>query len=482
MEKSENGAIIGPKEERSLPRRFLPAGSGEAGGGYMILCREMKQVFNAMREGILVIDTDGVIVFGNEAYRRFLNREGGGEDIGDITGYSLRDLRPGARLPEVLKTGKPILQEPRREIDDIYFVNMYPIFDDDGATLLGGLSVVTFMEDATAFQDLMQNVEQRGRQMLHRVSKADHTFHTLVARGEKSVACKEFAQRVARSEAPVLLTGESGVGKDVYAQAIHNDSSRSRGVFTAINCATFNPQTLESELFGYVGGAFPGANPNGKIGLFEAAEGGTLLLDEISEMKPEIQSKLLRTLQEHTIRPVGGVEEIPVNVRILAASSADLEQYIREGRFRADLYYRLNTFRLAIPPLRERMEDLPFLTRQFLGEISSAMKRTITISPAAMNQLKLHDWPGNVRELRNVLEFSAFLSADGVIHRESLPPHVGASKWRDTTTLYERVKRFERGEIQKALQYYGDDLKGKKAAAAELGISLASLYSKLKEE
>jgi len=448
----------------------------------MTLSKELRQIFNAMREGILIIDTDGVIVFGNEAYRRFLTREGGGEDIGDIAGYYLRDLRPGARLPEVLKTGRPILQEPRQEIEDIYFVNMYPIFADDGTTLLGGLSVVTFMEDATAFQKLLQGAQQRGRQMLHRIGKAESTFHTVVARGEKSVACKEFAQRVAASDAPILLTGESGVGKDIYAQAIHNASPRSRRVFTAINCATFNPETLDSELFGYVGGAFPGANPNGKVGLFEAAEGGTLLLDEISEMRPDVQSKLLRTLQARTIRPVGGVSEIPVDVRIIAATSADLEQYIREGRFRADLYYRLNIFRVAIPPLRERMEDLPVLTRQFLGEISSAMKRTISISPAAMNQLRLHDWPGNVRELRNVLEVSAFLSTDGVIHRESLPGHVGASQWRDTTTLYDRVKTFERAEIRKALQYYGDDLKGKKAAAAELGISLASLYSKLKEE
>ncbi len=448
----------------------------------MTLSGEMKQIFNAMREGILIIDTDGVIVFGNEAYRRFLTREGGGEDIGDIAGYRLRDLRPGARLPEVLKTGRPLLQEPRREVDDIYFVNMYPIYDADGVTLLGGVSVVTFMEDAAAFQKQVQNVEQRGRQMLHRVSKADFTFHAVIARGEKSAACKAFAQRIAGSAAPVLLTGESGVGKDVYAQAIHNASPRSKGVFTAINCATFNPETLDSELFGYVGGAFPGASPGGKVGLFEAADGGTLLLDEISELRPDLQSKLLRTLHERTIRPVGAVEEIPVNVRLIAASSADLEQCIRDGRFRSDLYYRLNTFRVNIPPLRERMEDLPFLVRQFLGEISASMKRPISISDAAMEQLKLHDWPGNVRELRNVLEFSAFLTTDGIIHRESLPGHVGASRWRDTTTLYQRVRDYERAEIRKALQYYGSDLKGKRAAAAELGISLASLYSKLKEE
>ncbi|MBQ2062920.1 MAG: sigma 54-interacting transcriptional regulator [Oscillospiraceae bacterium] len=446
------------------------------------ISEDARRVFNAMREGILIIDTDGVIVFGNTAYRRFLTREGGGEDIGDVAGYVLRDLRPNARLPEVLKTCRPILQEPRREEGDLYFVNMYPVLAEDGETLLGGLSVVTFMEDATAFRDMLQTTKNRSRQMLYRISKAEHSFHTLVARGEKSVACRDFARRVAHSDATVLLTGESGVGKDVFAQAIHNESPRNHGVYTAINCATFNPDTLDSELFGYVGGAFPGARPEGKVGLFEAAEGGTLLLDEISEMKPEIQSKLLRTLQEHTIRPVGSVEEIPVNVRILAASSADLEQCMREGRFRPDLYYRLNTFRIHIPPLRERMEDLPFLVRQFLGEISASMKRTIAIAPDAMMQLQLHDWPGNVRELRNVLEFSTFLcDSDGVIHRQLLPAHVGAAQWRDNTTLYERTRRFERAEIDKALQYYGDDLKGKKAAAAELGISLASLYSKLKE-
>ena len=364
----------------------------------------------------------------------------------------------------------------------MYFVNMYPIFAEDGETLLGGMSVVTFKEDASAFRKLVHDVEQRSRQMLRLVSRAEHTFHTVVARGEKSAACKAFAQRISGSDAPVLLTGESGVGKDVYAQAIHNASPRSRGVYTAINCATFRPDTLDSELFGYVGGAFPGALPEGKAGLFEAAEGGTLLLDEIGELKMDLQSKLLRVLEEHAIRPVGSVEERPVNVRVLAASSADLERAIREGRFRSELYYRLNTFHLPIPPLRERMEDLPFLCRQFLGELSASLRRPLALSPDAMKQLQMHNWPGNVRELRNVLEFSAYLcEGDGVIRREQLPAHVGLAQWRDTATLYQRVRSFERAEIAKALQYYGDDLQGKKAAAAELGISLSSLYTKMKE-
>ena len=225
----------------------------------MEISQQGKTIFNSMNEGILVIDTDGMIVFGNDAYRRFLTREGGGADIGDITGYRLRDLRPGARLPEVLQTREPILQAPRQEEKDFYFVNMYPIFDADGITLLGGVSVITFMEEATALQELVQSVRQRTRQMLRRVSKAEYTFDRIIARGQKSIACKELAQRVAASDSPVLLTGESGTGKSVYAQAIPNASHRSHGVFTAINCATFNPDTLESELFGYVDGAFPGA-------------------------------------------------------------------------------------------------------------------------------------------------------------------------------------------------------------------------------
>lgn len=447
----------------------------------MELSAYSKDVFDSMNEGILIIDTEGRIVFGNAAYRRFLIREGGGEEIGDITGRRLRDLRPGARLPEVLMSREPILQAPRREGRDIYFVNMYPIFDAEGGALLGGVSVVTFKEDAIAFQALVQKVKQRSQQMLRRVSKAEHTFDDIVARGQKSIDCKELARRLAASGSPILLTGESGTGKSLYAQAIHNASSRSRGVFATINCATFNPDTFESELFGYVDGAFPGARPGGKIGLFEAAEGGTLMLDEISEMQPEVQSKLLRTLEEHTIRPVGGTEELPVDVRIIAVSGADLGQAIREGRFRADLYYHLSTFHIHIPPLRERMEDLPFLTRQILVELSASLKKPFGISAEAMRRLKLHDWPGNVRELRNVLEFSAFLSADALIGDEDLPANIGAHETRSTMTLAERVRACERAEIKKALQYYGDDLKGKKAAAEELGISLATLYNKMKE-
>lgn len=448
----------------------------------MFLPQEAKEIFDGMSEGILIIDRKGVIVFGNRAYKRFLNQEAGA-DIGEIAGYSLRDLRPGAQLPQVLETGRPILQSVRREIDATYFVNMYPIRQN--GQLMGGISVVTFMKEATAFREMLDDLEARSQKVLRRVNRAAssrYTFDSIVAQGARSAECKRFAQRVAGSEAPVLLTSESGAGKEVYAQAIHNASARAGGVFTAINCATFRKETLGSELFGYVDGAFPGAKEGGKIGLFEAAKGGTIFLDEISEMDLQTQSNLLRTLQEHTIRPVGAVEEIPVDVRILAASNADLMQYIKEGRFRADLYYRLNTFHIQIPPLRERLEDIPQLTAQILTDISTTLKREITITGQALDRLMTHDWPGNIRELKNVLEFSAYLSPDGAIGEESLPENIGRSSLRDTTPLYQRVRRFERAEIEKALEHYGADLKGKRAAAAELGISLASLYGKLKDD
>lgn len=448
----------------------------------MFLSEHVRNIFDAMREGILIIDTEGLIVFGNLAYRRFLNKEAGG-DIGEIVGRSLKQLRPGAQLPTVLVTRKAIMQAPRRETADIYFVNMYPIFD--GETLIGGMSVVTFMDDAKAFRDRIEAIEKRSRQVLHRVNEAvslRYTFDYIVAEGRRSMECKELARRVANSDANVLLTSESGAGKEVYAQAIHNASARRGGVYTSINCATFNPETLDSELFGYDDGAFPGARSGGRMGLFEAVDGGTLFLDEISEMSIKTQSRLLHTLQEHTVRPVGGLTEIPVDVRVIAASNVDLRSYIADGRFRADLYYRLSVFSINVPPLRERIEDLPELARQIAGELSSTLKRTVTIDKEAMSRLSLHNWPGNIRELRSVLEFSAYMSPDGVIRGENLPDTFDAAVVRDTTPLYERSQRFEREEIRKALQYYGSDLAGKKAAAKELDISLASLYSKLKED
>lgn len=445
----------------------------------MQLNEDAKLIFDSMREGITIIDAEGRIVFGNKAYRNFLNKEAGG-DIGPIEGYFLRDLRPGARLPDVLQDGKPILHVTRQEILDFYFVNMYPIYRD--GMLAGGLSVVTFLEDAYQVRDEVDAMEARSQQILQSINRANgarYTFDDIVSESPASCRTRLLAQRVAATDATVLLEAESGAGKELYAQAIHNASARQEGVFVAINCSNFNANILESELFGYVDGAFTGARKGGKVGLFEAANGGTLFLDEISEMDIGLQAKLLRALQERRVRPVGSVKEVDVDVRIIAACNADLPAYIAAGKFRRDLYYRLSTFPIRIPPLRERVGDIPPLTNAILAELTHKLRRSIGITDDAMEALCRHNWPGNVRELRNVLEFSAYLSRDGVITREVLPEDLVRSGGAESAPLAQRVKEFERREINKALERCGTSTEGKRRAAAELGISLASLYNKL---
>ncbi len=445
----------------------------------MELNEDAKLVFDAMREGITIIDTQGHIVFGNRAYREFLSKEAGG-DIGPIEGYALRDLRPGARLPDVLASGKPVLHITRKEIEDFYFVNMYPIYAQ--GKLVGGVSVVTFLEDAYQARDELEAMEARSRQVLRSINRANgawYTFGDIVAVTPASAQVKELAQRIAATDATVLLESESGTGKELYAQAIHNASPRQEGVFVAINCSNFNANTLESELFGYAEGAFTGAKKGGKVGLFEAANGGTLFLDEVSEMDIRFQAKLLRVLQEHRVRPVGAVKELDVDVRVIAACNADLNAYVAEGKFRRDLYYRLNTFPIHIPPLRERPGDIPALAEALLAQFSRKLRRPLRMTSEALEVLLGHSWPGNVRELRNVLEFAAYLSPDGAVLPESLPGDLLCTQKGPPLTLAQRVKEFERREALKAVERHGSTTQGKRAAAAELGISLASLYNKL---
>ena len=438
-----------------------------------------RAAFDAMREGITIIDTEGRLVFCNQAYLEFLRKESG-EPLESVEGKYLRDLRPGARLPDVLQAGKPILHITRQEIKDFYFVNLYPIYEGD--TLVGGLSVVTFLEDAYQTREELEAVEARSRQVLRSISKANgarYTFDDIVAVTPAVARVKDLAQRIAVTDATVLLESESGTGKELYAQAIHNASSRRDGVFVAINCSNFNANMLESELFGYTEGAFTGAKRGGKMGLFEAAAGGTLFLDEVSEMDVGLQAKLLRVLQEHTIRPVGGLKEVAVDVRVIAACNADLPAYVAAGKFRKDLYYRLSTFPIHIPPLRERPGDIPALAQAILEDFSHKLRRPFRLTQDAITRLQAHSWPGNVRELRNVLEFSAYLTPSGVIDQEALPSDLIHQQQDAGLTLAQRTRAFEKRVILGLLEQNGASLEGKKRTAAQLGISLASLYNKL---
>jgi transcriptional regulator with PAS, ATPase and Fis domain len=437
----------------------------------MVLSDSAKAIFNSLHEGINIIDTEEVIVFANKAYRNFVASENG-IDPDKIEGQKLRSLRPGAQLPSVMMSGEPILQQERKEGATSYFVNMYPIREYGLVT--GAISVVTFMDEASSLRQKIDEVERRNRQILHQVNASDTaavTFDLIVSRAKKSQACKEFAKKIAQVNAPVLLMCESGTGKGVYAKAIHNASSRRTEPFASINCALFEPAVLEEKLFGQRGG---------QLGLLEAVNGGTLFLDEVSELSLDLQSRVLRLIQNGTVRPVGAIDEVAVDVRIIAASNVDLTEDVVAGSFSSELFYALNSFAVKIPPLRERMEDVPLLVQQILDDLSITLKRRLTITDDALDRLMSHSWPGNVRELRSVLEFSAYTCSDDRITAANLPENVGKGSSRDTMPLYDKVKEFEKTEILKTLEYYGNDLKGKKAAARELGISLASLYAKLK--
>jgi two-component system response regulator PilR (NtrC family) len=249
-------------------------------------------------------------------------------------------------------------------------------------------------------------------------------FSQIVGQSAKMREIFELIQTVAPQSSRVLITGESGTGKELVARAIHESSSRASTPFITINCGAFPETLLESELFGYVKGAFTGANEN-RAGLFEAADGGTLFMDEIGNMSPTMQVRLYRVLQEGKVRPVGSNEETDVDVRIITATNKDLEKEIAEGRFREDLFYRLSVIPIHLPPLRERRDDIPLLARHFLGSFRKSMEKSVEkFAPEALRLLEAYDWPGNVRELENTIERAMALETSPSISVEVLPEKI----------------------------------------------------------
>lgn len=439
---------------------------------------EYNTLFENNLEGILITDKDGKIIYFNKSYGTFI-----GQKLEDVKGRHIKDFRPGAFLPRVLENRKPVLNLVRKEFElDEYFVNIYPLIEKN--QLIGAISIVTFLNNAKFIQDKLKELEEKNEELNKRMLESNGTsysFEDITAVTSISKEAVKLAKRVASQDIDILLQAESGSGKELFAQSIHNESPRRNHPFIAINCSALPKDILEAELFGYEEGAFTGSKKGGKIGLFEAASGGTLFLDEISEMDINIQTKLLRVLEERKIRRLGGISEIDVDVRIISACNVDLLKYIEEGKFRQDLYYRISIFPMKIEPLRARKGDIPELAATFLKRIKRRIKRNIEISEMAMEVFMAYDWPGNVRELNNILEFSALMSSDDIIDLEDIPQQIIKIKNEEVygLPLSDRVRNFEQEEINQALLIYGTDMEGKKKAAKALGISLASLYNKL---
>lgn len=394
-----------------------------------------------------------------------------------------------------LHKGKRIVGKHHQPQSDLFvLINSNPVYFND--QIIGAVVSETNITNQVVLNEKLFNMSNEVHRLEQEVAKykdSSDPFHSIKGKSAALQRTVDLARRVCSVKSTVLILGESGVGKEVFAKAIHEASEEPKAPFISINCGAIPASLFESELFGYERGAFSGADSKGKKGKIELAKGGTLFLDEIGEMPLEMQVKLLRVLQERKYYRVGGEKEINIDFRIIAATNRDLQELMKQGQFREDLYYRLNVVSLHIPPLRERHEDIIELTHYFLHDFSLSYQRPIhEFPPEVMHELLRYDWPGNIRELRNVIERLIVFSTDGVIKKEYLPFHtknIGLENTVKTADhvlldndcniipLQEEMDQHEKKIIERALQILDGN---KLECAKQLGITRATLYNRLK--
>jgi transcriptional regulator with PAS, ATPase and Fis domain len=465
-----------------------------------LAARSMFDLFANASEGMLLVDRDARVVWINEQYKRFLPALGF-DRAEDFVGHPVAEVVQNTQMHRVLRTGKPILIDLLSNKAGTFVVSRIPL-RDDGGEVIGALGIVLFDHPETTLQPLIQKFANLQRDLddarreLASQRRTKYTLASFVGSSPAAVEVKRQARRAAPSGSPVLLLGETGTGKELLAQAIHAASSRAAGPFVSINIAAVPDTLLEAEFFGVAPGAFTGADRKGRVGKFKLADGGTLFLDEIGDMPPSLQPKLLRALQEGEIEPLGSNKVIPFDARVIAATSRDLQALVREGKFREDLYYRLNVLPIRVPALRERRADIPALV-EVLAEDIGLRGGSPPPEPSAQARelLSVQNWRGNIRELRNVLEQAAMRSDSQHIevrHLEEVLRESGIEKIAAPNAaaqpaasdeaapvlrpLAQQVAEVERRAIDAALQA----TKGNKLAAAKLlGISRAKLYERL---
>ncbi|MFY0545956.1 sigma-54 interaction domain-containing protein [Brevibacillus sp. H7] len=350
----------------------------------------IQAILDASHDEIIAIDRHFNITLVNKNATEILGLPNG------IVGEKITKYIPQSDMLRILATGKKEIGDIATVLNRQIVINRLPIVVD--GAIVGAVSTFKEITD-------IQKMEMRIRkQSIESGLEAKYRLDDIVGDSPAIREAREMAETFARTDATVLILGESGTGKELFAQGIHLSSSRATGPFVAVNCAALPGNLLESELFGYDEGAFTGARKGGKPGLFELAHGGTLFLDEIGEMSLPIQALLLRVLQEKKVRRIGGERVIPVDVRIVAATNRELEQLIADKLFRPDLYYRINVLTLELPPLRERLQDIPALTEAIIREIEDRGDKRVNVEDIVYQRFRQYDWPGNVRELRNVVE------------------------------------------------------------------------------
>jgi PAS domain S-box-containing protein len=446
-------------------------------------CTEAKQMieaaFESAYEGIVITDADGRILMLNRTYAQFLRVKSE-----DVIGKHVTEVIENTRMHIVARTGKAELAQVQRMRGGEMLVHRIPIYRDGRVVAVVGK---VLFQDVNHLHSLSRRVQQLTRELdyyrgeyLKRMG-VRYSLEDIIGSSPAMLQVKEMARKVASSDTTLFIGGESGTGKEMFAHAIHLLSHRKNGPFVKVNCAAIPESLIESILFGYEDGAFTGATPGGRKGKFVLANGGTIFLDEIAELPLALQAKLLRVLQEKEVEPVGAMEPVRVDVRIIAASNRDLEQMVRENRFRSDLYYRLNVISLTLPPLRERKEDLPELAAHLLDELVQELGVYVRgITPEAMECLLAHDWPGNVRELKNVLERSLHFMEDGMVDVEHLPFYLRQKRGKreEDFSLKRAVERAEKEALERAIRAAGGN---RERAIRLLGISRSGFYQKAKK-
>jgi len=441
-------------------------------------------------EGFVYVDERGIIQYVNDSFAYYTKLP---KDR--LIGHNVTEFRFDLELERVMKTQKYELLSFLHTCNRQFIVSKKPVFRN--GSFVGICARVIDVEEH--FYGLLTQLE--AVQILFGINQTLLELNSYKDEFNKthsielgidniigtSPAIEELKKKVlvvSNSPSSVLLTGESGTGKELFAKAIHFQGARSSYPFIKVNCAAIPENLLEAELFGYVNGAFTGARKGGKMGKFELADKGTIFLDEIGDMPMPMQAKLLRVLQEREVERIGGERSIPVNIRIVSASNKDLHSLVREGAFREDLYYRLNVINFHIPPLRERMNDIPHIVDYAINRFNEKLGRNVTgISPSSMELLLNYDWPGNIRELINVIEASMNFCRSTVITQQDLPYFFECNEIKKSVVdtndnLHAKIENIEKMQLLTALKKSNGK---RKHAAVLLGVSKTTLFRLMKK-
>ncbi len=438
----------------------------------------IEDILEYAYEGFVLVDKDGRIVKMNYEKLMGLKEE-------ENLGKPVEDVIENTRMHIVAKTGEKELRHVQRIQGYDMITNRVPIIRD--GKVIAAVGTVLF-RDASEVKELARELAELEHKIneykgeIERLQNSRYSFDSIKTQDPKMEYLKKLGRKAAESNSTVLILGESGTGKEMFAQAIHRASYRKSEAFVPINCAAIPKELLESELFGYEGGAFTGAKKEGKPGKFELANGGTIFLDEIGNMPLEMQAKLLRVLEERKFERVGGNKKNSLDIRVISATNENIEEAVKSGRFREDLYYRLNVITLDIPPLRDRIGDIPILCDELLDYLSKELNSPRkAIDKKTINILKSYHWPGNVRELRNVLERGMNFSYGDIILPKHLPERILSNSkininFEEIYPLKNVVAQAEKEAIINAL----NKSQGNKTKASEkLGIHRTALYKKI---